>query len=99
MSRVRRIEGLIRRYRVDRRLPPAVFATLRSVFRLRVADTVDRVLAALRSTLGAGGTGSGRLGARRVRTAAPLGLSLHDLRHEFATAVTEQLAEAGVDLF
>jgi hypothetical protein len=103
-SRVRRVAALLRRYRVDRRLPPQVLRVYVDVGRLRVSDSARRFGARVRPPIRTGA--SARTGGpmvlqagRRVESAGPLDCSLDELAHRNARAVTDALHAAAVDVF
>ena len=99
---VRRIAGLLQRYRIDRRLPPPVLNLFQSAARLRSRNAVERRSASLRPVIGLQGgpnSGVGRLGDRRVVTAGVLEHSLSDVGHEMAARVVGALTNAEIDLF
>lgn len=100
-SKLGRLLGLLRRYRVDRRLPPPVAALYRTTMRLRAVDAWERASAAIRP-ISCAGPEEGRvcrLGARRVRTAGPIGAPFEALALEHAAAVEAALRATDVDSF
>lgn len=97
---VRRLAGLVRRYRLDRRLPPSVKQLYVDVARARRAHAADARRAALLPVLGGGEGGRvARLGGRRVATAGELPASTDDVALEIAREVVDLLVAAGVDVF
>ena len=101
-SRLRRISGLVQRYRIDRRLPPPVRNLFISAARLRREDAV-RSAASLRPVVGhsdqASTTGVGRLESRRVVTVGDLDRPLSAAGHDMAQSVIDALGSAGIDVF
>ena len=102
-SKLRRLRMLVRRYRIDRRLPPPVLDLYKRTTALRTADRAERATAGTRRILGESSAGGdhavARLGPRRLQTADDLEVSTADLGHEVATAVSTALADAGVAHF
>ena len=93
--------SLLRRYRVDRRLPPPVLELLRDVAWLRLRDRFERISAAVRGTRLMGGTRSGvaRFGGRLLTTGGPLDVSFDELRHCFARDALNRLEAVDIDVF
>lgn len=95
--------GLLRRYRVDRRLPPPVLDLYTSTAALRTADVAARTIATGRGALGSSsGDASGaiaRLGSNRLHTAGDLSMSTAELAHVVAGRVSEALHDAEIDHF
>ncbi len=89
----------MRRYRVDRRLPPAVRQLYVDTLRARRRDRRDRASASTRPVVGSSGGGVGRLGDRRVATAGPLDRSVHALALDTAVQVVDALTAAGLEPF
>ena len=102
-SKLRRLRTLVRRYRIDRRLPPPVLDLYKRTTALRTADRAERATAGTRRILGESSAGGddavARLGPWRLQTAGDLEVSTADLGHEVATAVSTALADAGVEHF
>ncbi|MGB3735844.1 MAG: Stealth CR1 domain-containing protein [Ilumatobacter sp.] len=102
-SKLRRLRTLVRRYRIDRRLPPPVLELYKRTTALRTADRAERATAERRRILGESSAGRdgavARLGSRRLQTAGDLHVSTADLGHEVATAVSAALVSAGVAHF
>ena len=102
MSRhLQRFNGLLQRYRVDRRLPPPVAHLYRDTTRLRLRHRFETLVRRARRARGGGGGGSdsAALGTRPLITAGPLSMSMFDLGHDVATVVSEALTTAGVAHF
>jgi hypothetical protein len=99
--RVQRLRSLWQRYRVDGRLPPPVADLYRDTTRLRLRDLRDRAVRRVRSGTGEkdGSAQTAVLGTQRIATAGPLPVSLFDLGHQVATAVSAALGAAGVSHF
>lgn len=101
-SRLRRLRALVRRYRIDRRLPPPVLDLYKRTSSLRVSERVERAAADARTVLGGTDSASGavaRLGARRLETVGDLDTSTWELGHQVAGAVSTALTRAGVPHF
>lgn len=100
-SCVQRLYGLLRRYQVDRRLPPSVSNLYREVARLRLRDLCDRSILQVRRVPRRIDESAqfAIIGTQRLSTAGPLSVSLFDLGHEVATAVSATLKAAGVAHF
>lgn len=101
-SKLRRIRGLVQRYRIDRRLPPQVLELFTSTARLRRDDARAARRAHRRAVIGpedVPGTSVARLDDRRLVTVGPLATSTHELGHEHARAVCAALGGAGVATF
>lgn len=99
-SAVRRVQGLVRRYRIDRRLPPQVKQLYLDVVRARRASLSDAGRAAARPVVGDGDPADVvRLGSRRVATAGPLSAPICDVASATAARVVELLTAAGIDTF
>ena len=98
---VRRVSGWLRRYQVDRRLPPSVADLYCDTTRLRLQDLRNRVIRRVRLSRRRTNqsTYSGVLGMQRIATAGPLPVSLFDLGHEVATAVSLALNASGIEHF
>lgn len=98
-----RLRTLVRRYRIDRRLPPPVLDLYKRTAALRTSERAEQIAADARRVLGAHAAGDddaiARLGTRRLQTAGDLDVSTADLGHEVATAVSTALAGAGVAHF
>lgn|GEM_PF-255684 len=98
-SRLRRLEGLVKRYRLDGRLPPSVFRLVRRVSGLRFHRACDRLLALARPVVGGPKTGAeGPICIsrnRRLATCGHLEQSFADLAHDFALPVIQVLEDAG----
>ena len=99
-SRLRRISGLVRRYGIDRRLPPPVRNLFMSAMRLRRDHAVRRALS-LRPVQGgsARATDIGRLGSRRIVTVGELERPLAVAGHKTARHVVDALGAEGIDMF
>ena len=105
-ARLRRLRDLLRRYRVDRRLPPQVLDLVVGAARARWSVTSDRTTASLlpvirSGTPAAGGseTGIARIGRRRIEVDGPLDRPLSEATHEHASSVADWLQAAGIDVF
>lgn len=100
-SRLTRAQGLVQRYRVDRRLPPSVLQLYTDVGRLRRREAAQRRAAHTRAVLGGEHDGQVvvRQGGRRVSAAGILDVSLNDLAHRFASEVLAALHDASIDTF
>ena len=99
-SRLQRLQGLLRRYQVDRRLPPPVSALYRDVLNLRLRELRDRVVRGLRRRAQGGkGTDVAGLGSHWLRTDGPLSTPFFELGHDVASTVSDLLRRAGVDHF
>lgn len=102
-SKMTRLSGLMRRYQVDRRLPPPVLDLYKRTTSLRAAERTARSAADARAIMGAetvaGSPTSARLGSRRFHTAGDLSMSTFDLGHDFATRVSRLLSAHGVEHF
>lgn len=97
---VRRVEGLVRRYRLDRRLPPPVKQLYVDVARARGADAAAARRASVLPVLGDGHDGDvARLGGRRLATAGDLSAPTDEIALETAHLVVERLAADGIDVF
>lgn len=99
-----RVGGLVRRYRIDRRLPPVVRELLTTVARLRRERLVARRAAAARPVVRTSESlqqpwNVARLDRQRVETAGPLDVPLTTLAHRHATMVVHVLTEAGCEPF
>lgn len=95
---LRRLRGLVARYRVDRRLPPPVRALLEDVVRYRRREAVDATRAAVRPVLGRGGPVA-RLGDRRIATAGVLDRPLSGLAIDVAAEIGSVLEHSGIEYF
>lgn len=102
-TRLRRLEGLVGRYRLDGRLPPSVLALTKRVSLLRARDALERALAPLRPVVGSrriGAIGPTAVsGGRRFATCGSLDRSFADLGHDFAVPVVQILSDCGVEPF
>ena len=103
-SRLARLRGLVHRYRVDRRLPPQVFALYRTVLALRLRTLIVTTARGLRrppmSRSGVVPTVSfADQGASRVRSAGALDVPLSALTHRFAERVVHSLQAWTLDPF
>jgi hypothetical protein len=97
-AQISRARGLLQRYRVDRRLPPAVLGLFTSAARLRRDEAVRKFAAATRRVLGASG-GQGhvaRLRDRRLVTHSVLDASLFEQGHRHARRIVEALEAANI---
>ncbi|MEP4648681.1 MAG: stealth conserved region 3 domain-containing protein, partial [Ilumatobacter sp.] len=102
MSRLERGRKLVRRYRIDRRLPPPVLDLYRTSSSLRSADAVARTAAESRGVIGhptTGGVDVARLGSRRMHTAGDLSMSTHELGGRTSAVVSSTLDDAGIAHF
>lgn len=99
-SAVRRVQGLVRRYRIDRRLPPQVKQLYVDVARARRASITEDGLAAARPVVGDGDPADvAQLGSRRVATAGTLPAPICDVASDTAARVVELLTTAGIETF
>ncbi len=98
-----RLRGLVRRYRVDRRLPPPVRALFLDTLRLRQADRVARRKAEVLPVLGAdavfGSPSVGRWRDRRLVTSGALDAPTDDTALRTAHAVCDVVVAAGLRPF
>lgn len=95
---LRRLRGLVARYRVDRRLPPPVRALLDDVVRYRRREMVSSARAALRPILGRDGQVA-RLDDRRLAVAGSLDRPVSELAIDTATEVASLLTRAGIEFY
>lgn len=100
-SKFTRLRTLLRRYRIDRRLPPPVLALYKRTTALRVSARAARTTSDVRAPLGTAATSGAvaRLGSRRLHTIGDLDVSTAELGHEIATAVSGALTSAGLAHF
>lgn len=102
-SRLRRLEGLVERYRLDGRLPPPVLHLLKRVVGLRSRRAFETGLALTRPVVGGSKTGAdgpvGASGGRRIATCGPGGCSFAELAHDAAVPVIEVLENDGAEPF
>lgn len=98
--KLERLRRLLRRYRVDRRLPPPVRALVADASRLRLAERADRLVGAARPVVGDRSGGVERqFGRYRVATAGPPPRSISELALEAAAAVEQILVDEEIDGF
>lgn len=102
-SKLERLCSLVRRYFVDRRLPPTVLELYKRTAALRASDSAARRAADVRAVLGAetvsGSPTVARLGSRRLHTAGDLTMPTADLGHDNATAISTAFTDAGIAHF
>jgi hypothetical protein len=100
-SKVLRLRGLVRRYRVDRRLPPQVMALFTETTSLRRTAARRHREARRRPVVGPIGaaTATGVLDNRRVVVAGPLDRSTAEVGHDNAQTVLQSLRSNDVDAF
>ena len=96
---VRRLVGLVRRYRLDRRLPPSVRQLYADVVDARRSWVTATRRAGLLPVLGEGSGEPARLGTRRVATAGPLPASIDELAVVAARGVVDALVASGIEPF
>lgn len=96
-----RLISLLRRYRVDRRLPPPVSALVRDVIGLRTRDRLERFAASARVPWASSSTDGevARLAGRLLTTDGPLDVSFDEVRHRFARDVLDRLEAVGIEAF
>ncbi|MEL6893801.1 MAG: stealth family protein [Actinomycetota bacterium] len=100
---VRRVAGLVRRYRVDRRLPPTILSFFRTTQALRRRHRADVRAAQRHAPIGAGTAPADapirRLADRRVVVAGPTSNSSHDAALDQAEWFVAVCERAGVRPF
>ncbi len=95
-----RLISLIRRFRVDGRLPPPVSALVRDVIRLRSRDRFERFSATVHARWSRHGAHDVvRCGGRWLVTSGALDVPFDELRHRFAREVLDRLDTAGIEAF
>jgi Stealth protein CR2, conserved region 2/Stealth protein CR3, conserved region 3/Stealth protein CR1, conserved region 1 len=98
LAMLRRLRGLWKRYRADRRLPPMVRDLMVEVVRLRCRDRVGRLVVMFRPKLGGSGNPA-VLAWRKIATAGALDRSIAELALDNATEVSRVLSDSGVEHF